>query len=42
MKEVIEFCENKFVIDKAPWLKKAPESLGLKFKHETFREAQFG
>ena len=37
--EVLKYCENKpkFVIDKAPWLRKALESLGLEFKHQTFR-----
>jgi transposase-like protein len=39
MKEVSNYCENKpnFVVDKAPWLKRALESLGLKFEHETSR-----
>jgi putative transposase len=37
--EVLKYCENKpkFVIDKAPWLIKALESLGLKYEHQTFR-----
>ncbi|WP_457549698.1 DDE-type integrase/transposase/recombinase [Archaeoglobus sp.] len=37
--EALKYCENKpkFVIDKAPWLIKAPESLGLEYEHETFR-----
>ena len=37
--EVLKYCENKpkFVIDKAPWIIKALESLGLEYKHETFR-----
>ena len=41
VKEVLNYCDNKpkFVIDKAPWLKRALESLGLEFEHETFREA---
>ena len=39
IKEVPEYCENKpkFIIDKAPWLIQALESLGLEFKHQTFR-----
>ena len=41
IKEVLKYCENKprFVIDKAPWLKRALESLKLEFEHETFRKA---
>ena len=41
VKEVLKYCENKpkFVIDKAPWLKRALESLNLEFKHERFRKA---
>ncbi len=41
VKEVLNYCENKpkFVIDKAPWLKRALEILNLEFKHETFRKA---
>ncbi len=41
IKEVLKYCENKpkFVIDKAPWIKRALESLNLEFKHETFRKA---
>ena len=41
VKEVLNYCENKpkFVIDKAHWLKRALESLGLEFEHETFRKA---
>ena len=40
VKEVLNYCENKpkFVIDKAPWIKRALESLNLEFKHETFRK----
>jgi len=40
VKEVLRYCENrpKFVIDKAPWLKRALESLNLEFEHEGFRE----
>lgn len=40
VKEVLNYCENKskFVVDKALWLKRALESLGLEFEHETFRE----
>jgi len=41
VKEVLNYCENKpkFVVDKAPWLKRALENLRLEFEHETFREA---
>ncbi len=41
IKEVLNYCENKpkFIVDKAPWLRRALKSLGLEFKHETFREA---
>lgn len=41
IKEVLNCCENKpkFVVGKAPWLKRALESLGLDFEHETFRKA---
>ena len=41
---VLKYCENepKFVIDKAPWLRRAIESLGLDFKHEKFRKEKFG
>ena len=37
--EVLKYCEGKpkFVINKAPWLIKALESLGLEFEHETFQ-----
>jgi len=37
--EVLNYCENKpkFVIDRAPWLKRALECLGLEFEHQTFR-----
>ncbi|ADC66057.1 transposase IS240-A [Ferroglobus placidus DSM 10642] len=44
VKEVLNYCENepKFLIDKAPWLRKAIESLGLEFKHETFRKEKSG
>ena len=37
--EVLKYCENKpkFIIDKAPWLVKALESLGLDFEHQSFR-----
>ena len=37
--EVLKYCENKpkFVVDKAPWLIKALESLGLDFEHQSFR-----
>ncbi len=39
IKEVLEYCENKpkFVVDKAPWLIDALESLGLEYEHQTFR-----
>ena len=41
MKVYPTYCENKpkFIIDKAPWLKRALERLNLEFKHETFRKA---
>jgi len=44
IKEVLNYCENepKFVIDKAPWLRRALESLGLDFNHEKFRKEKFG
>ncbi len=37
--EVLKYCENKpkFVIDKAPWLKKALESLKLEYECQPFR-----
>ena len=37
IKEVLNYCENKpkFVVDKAPWLKRALESLSLDFEHES-------
>ena len=40
VKEVLKYCENKpkFIINKAPWLKKALESLELEFEHETFHK----
>ena len=40
VKEVLNYSENKpkFVVDKAPWLRRALESLGLKFEQETFRK----
>jgi putative transposase len=39
IKEVLNYCENKpkFVIDKAPWLVDALESMGLEYEHQTFR-----
>ena len=38
--DVLKYCENKpkFVIDKAPWLRRALENLGLEFEQETFRK----
>ena len=44
VKEILNYCENKpkFVVDKDPWLRKALESLGLEFKHETFRKEKSG
>ncbi len=41
VKEVLNYCENrsKFIVDRAPWLKRALESLNLEFEHEGFREA---
>ncbi len=41
IKEVLNYCENKpkFIVDKAPWLRRALESLGLEFEQETFRKA---
>ena len=43
IKEVLNYCENepKFIIDKAPWLRRAIESLGLEFEHEKFRKEEF-
>ena len=37
--DVLKYCENKpkFIIDKAPWLRKALESLNLEFEHQSFR-----
>ena len=37
--EVLKYCENKpkFIVDKAPWLIKVLESLGLEYEHETFQ-----
>ncbi len=37
--EVLKYCENKpkFVVDKAPWLKRALESLRLDYEHQSFR-----
>jgi putative transposase len=37
--EVLKYCENKpiFIVDKAPWLIKALESLGLNYEHQSFR-----
>ena len=39
IREVLRYCENKpkFIIDKAPWLIQALESLGLEYEHQTFR-----
>ena len=44
IRKVLKYCENepKFLIDKAPWLKRAIESLGLDFNHEKFRKEKFG
>jgi len=41
IKEGLKYCENKpkFVVGRAPWLKRALESLNLEFKHEAFRKA---
>jgi len=41
IKEVLKYCENKpkFIVDKAPWLIRAFESLSLEFEHEAFRKA---
>ena len=38
--EVLKYCENKpkFIVDKASWLIKALESLGLKYEHQPFRK----
>ena len=38
--EVLKYCENKpkFIVDKAPWLIKVLESLGLKYEHQSFRK----
>ena len=35
--EVLKYCKPKFVVDKASWLIKALESLGLEYEHETFQ-----
>ncbi|MBC7109433.1 MAG: IS6 family transposase [Archaeoglobi archaeon] len=44
VREVLEYCENKpkFIVDKAPWLRRALESLGLEFEHEGFRKEKPG
>ena len=44
VKGVLNYCENEpmFVIDKAPWLRRALESLGLEFEHEFFRKEMSG
>ena len=44
VKEVLKFCENKpkFVIDKAPWLRKALDGLELHYEFETFRQEKLG
>ena len=36
-----KYCENKpkFIVDRAPWLKRALESLGLEFEYKGFRKA---
>jgi len=41
VKEVLNYSENepKFVVDKAPWLKRTFKSLHFQFEHETFRKA---
>ena len=38
--EVLKYCENKpkFIVDKAPWLIKVLESLGLDYEHQSFRK----
>ncbi len=40
IKETLGFCENKpkFIVDRAPRLKQALESLNLVYEHETFRQ----
>ena len=37
--EVLNYCDGKpvFIIDNAPWLKKAIEELGLKYNTESFQ-----
>ena len=37
--EVLKYCENKpkFIIDKAPWLIKALQSLDLEYEYQSFR-----
>ncbi len=42
VKDVLNYCKPKFVIDKAPWLRRAIESLGLNFEHEIFRKEKSG
>ena len=39
IREVLNYCDGKpvFIIDNAPWLKKAIEELGLKYNTESFR-----
>ena len=38
--EVLKYCDNKpkFIVDKAPWLIKVLESLGLEYEHQSFRK----
>ncbi len=44
IKETLRLCENKpkFIVDRAPWLKEALESLNLDYEHETFRQEKLG
>ena len=37
---IIVRTSQKLVVNKAPWLRRAIESLGLEFEQETFREAK--
>ena len=39
IREVLNYCDGKptFIIDNAPWLKKAIEELGLKYNTESFQ-----
>lgn len=40
MMEALGLCKNKpeFIVDRAPWLKEALESLNLEYEHEIFHQ----